>query len=181
MAEKQANKGEPVRLGQLLGRLSHQLHAGRIGAGSLAELRRMTRSDRPPDFWRLYLQIVPEAWREPGGRQDARVDDAWAAVIQGMAEMAPDALAFGRPFGTELSRAGYSESRFVRLLRAENADLAREFRVAAGWLGSKGVKANLTPVAELLLGRPYVGLNVGPEYVARTLAHDFFRAEAARS
>ena len=181
MAEEQANNGDPIRLGQLLGRLSHQLHAGRIGAGSLAELRRMTRSDRPPAFWRLYLQIVPEVWREPGGRPDVRVDDAWAAVIRGMAEMAPDALDFGRPFGTELSRAGYSESRFVRLLRAENADLAREFRVAAGWLGSKGAKANLTPVAELLLGRPYVGLDVRPEYAARKLAHDFFRAEAARS
>ena len=81
----------------------------------------------------------------------------------------------------KLSRAGYSESRFVRLLRAEDADLAREFRVAAAWLGAKGVKANLTPVAELLLGRPYVGLAVKADYAARTLAHDFFRAEAART
>ena len=181
MAEEHAKSTEPVRLGQLLGRLSHQLHAGRIGAGSLAELRRMTRSDRPPAFWRVYLQIVPEPWREPGGRPDVRVDDAWAAIVRGMAEMAPDALDFGRPFGTELSRAGYSENRFVRLLRADHADLAREFRVAAGWLGAKGAKANLIPVAELLLGRPYVGLDVRPEYAARTLAHEFFRAEAARS
>ncbi len=181
MAEQQANGSEPVRLGQLLGRLSHQLHAGRIGAGSLAELRRMTRSNRPPAFWKLYLQIVPDVWREPGGRPDVRVDDAWAAIIRGMAEMAPDALAFGRSFGAELSRAGYSESRFVRLLRADHADLAREFRVAAGWLGAKGAKANLTPVAELLLGRPYVGLDVRPDYAARTLAHDFFRAETTRT
>lgn len=181
MADKQADHGEPVRLGQLLGRLSHQLHAGRVGVGSLAELRRMTRSDRPPSFWRLYLQIVPEAWREPGGRPDVRVDDVWAAIIRGMAEMAPDAQDFDRPFGTELSRAGYSESRFVRLLRAERADLAREFRVAAGWLGSKGAKADLTPVANLLLGRPYIGLDVRPAYAARTLAHDFFRAETART
>lgn len=181
MAEENANSKEPVRLGQLLGRLSHQLNADRIGAGSLAELRRMTRSDRPPAFWKLYLQIVPEAWRAPRGRPDSRVDDAWAAIIRGMAEMAPDALDFGRPFGTELSRAGYSEDRFVRLLRAQHPDLAREFRVAAGWLRSKGAKANLTPVAELLLGRPYVGLDVRPDYAARTLAHDFFRAETART
>ena len=181
MTEERANPEQPVTLGRVLGRLSHELSGEGIGTGSLAELRRMTPSDRPPVFWRLYLRIVPEEWREPGGHADLRVDAAWAGLIRAMAEMAPKPLDFDRSFGSELAKAGYSEFRFVRLVRAEDGELARELRVAAEWLARKHVKANLHPVAELLLGRPWLGLDVRPDRAVRTLSHDFFRAQAAQS
>ena len=177
MTEEPLNTAPPVKLGRVLGRLSHELS----GTGSLAELRRMTTTDRPPNFWRLYLGVVPEEWREPSGRPDLRVDAAWAALIRAMAEMAPKPLDFDRSFGSELAKAGYSEFRFVRLVRAENGELARELRVAAEWLARKHVKANLHPVAELLLGRPWLGLDVRPDRAVRTLSHDFFRAQAVQS
>lgn len=181
MTQEHANGTEPVTLGRILGRLSHELDGQVIGAGALAELRRITPSDRPPVFWRLYLRAVPDAWREPGGHPNARVDDAWAALIRAMAEMAPNPLDFGRSFGSELSKAGYSEFRFVRLLRADGRELARELRVAAQWLGRKNAKANLRPMAELLLGRPWTGLDVRPDAAAHALARDFFHAQGARS
>ena len=53
---------EPVessRLGSVVAALSRRLHAQVIGAGALAELRRITGDDLPPAFWKRYLMDVP--------------------------------------------------------------------------------------------------------------------------
>lgn len=173
---------EPLRLGRVLSRVANQLHADRIGAGSLAELRRMTPEEFPPAFWRLYFEQVPETWREPDG-PNPKLDTAWNVVVRAMAEMAPRALDFGASFGGSLADTGYSESRFIRLLRAEPGALPGELWNAARWLSLKGrTGVNWVPAAQLTLATfSRGGLPVSRERASHRLASDYFRAERARS
>lgn len=173
----------PLGLGKVLKMVADQLKADRIGAGSLAELRRMTPEEFPPAFWRLYFEQVPETWREPDGRTNPKLDAAWNVVVRAMAEMAPRALDFNASFGGALADTDYSESRFIRLLRAERRELPRELWNAARWLSLKGrTGVNWRPAAELALatlaGR---GLPVSRRGASHRLARDYFRAERARS
>ena len=174
---------ETVRLGAVVAALSRSLDARKIGAGALAELRRITEDDLPPAFWKRYLTDVPPEWREPRGRPDRRVDLAWGGLIRAMVEMAPRPHSFERSFGEALAGTGYSEPRFVRLLRAEGHDLAREARVAAAWLAAHAdvVKVNWEPLARLLLGRPWLGLNTRDKAASHGLARSYFRVADRRS
>ena len=174
---------EPRRLGQVIATISYRLNADRIGPGELAELRRISRGELPAAFWRLYLtnDVVPPEWREPVGRPDRRVDLAWAALIRAMVQMAPNPHSFDRPFGTALAESGYSEDRFVRLLRAEGENLAREVRTAGVWLARKGVSAaNWVQPARLLLGQSR-NRGIQTEFTIHQLARDYFRAQATQS
>ena len=170
---------ETKTLGQVIAALSRQLNAERIGAGRLAELRRITGDNLPPAFWKQYLVGVPVEWREPDGYVSAPVDRAWAALVRAMAEMAPNPHSFDQQFGAVLASTGYSEDRFVRLLRAEGEDLARELRVAGAWLAREGVKANWEQPAHLMLR--HLGLKVHHRDAGHRMARDYFRVEAQRS
>ena len=171
----------PEFIGRVVAAVSRALDAERIGTGRLAELRRMAWREFPPSFWDFYLGNVPTAWREPEGHDDDRIDLAWAALIRAMAEAAPDPHRGAETFGAALAETGYAEARFVRFLRAEEEDLARETRIAAAWLASAGRKANWRQPAELILGR--IGrLARGtkirrPDTVTHRLARDYFRAK----
>lgn len=171
---------KPHRLGQVIATLSRQLHPKRIGTGALAELRRITSDNLPPVFWKWYLWDVPQEWREPHGHVNGRVDRAWAGLVRAMVEMAPHPHRFDLPFGAALADTKYSEDRFVRLLRAEGDELARELRVAGAWLARAGVKANWEQPAHLLLRN--LGLNVKNHISSRhQMARDYFRVAAQRS
>lgn len=182
-ADRSVSGAEPLELrqelGRTLGRLGARLVPGKIDTGTLAELRRMTAASPSPAFWRFYLHIVPLSLREStkGGPDDRR-DLAWARLIQAMAESGGASSGSTPSLGTALARTGYSEARFVRLLRAEGNDLARELRVAARWLATKGSGADWWLPAQLLLGRPATGLPVDAEVAARRLASDYFREQA---
>ncbi len=168
---------EAAHLGKVIAGLSHRLQPEILGTGSLAALRRISGGHLPPAFWKLYLEAVPASWRQSNFGAHEKVDLAWAALIRAMVEMAPRPhnaeLAFGRQLGT----TGYAEARFVRLLRAEGPDMARELRTASAWLAREGVKANWEQVAHLALGQPWLGLNVQPRPRAHRLARDFFQAQ----
>ena len=176
----------PEFIGRVVAAVSRALDAERIGTGRLAELRRMAWREFPPSFWDFYLGNVPVEWREPEGRDDDRTDIAWAALIRAMAEAAPDPHRYdgAETFGAALAETGYAEARFVRFLRAEEEDLARETRIAAAWLASAGRKVNWREPAELILGR--IGrLARGPrirqpDTVTHRLARDYFRIQAKK-
>lgn len=172
---------KPHSLGQVIATLSRQLDAKRIGTGALAELRRMTGNDLPPAFWKRYLEDVPLEWREPRGCVDAGVDRAWAGLMRAMVEMAPHPHSYAHPFGKALAEKDYSEDRFVRLLRAEGEELARELRVAGAWLARAGVKqANWEQPAHLLVRN--LGLKIkNPVSSRHQMARDYFRVAAQRS
>lgn len=173
----------PVPLARAIGRVSAALRPERIGAGALAELRRMNWREFPPGFWRFYLEHVPIEWREPAGGPDDRIDLAWAGVLRAMAEAAPDPHGADSAFGAALAETGYAEMRFVRYLRADGEELARETRIAAAWLARKGRKADWKAPAELVLGRiGRFGRRVRrPDRAAHRLARDYFAAPAAAS
>lgn len=176
---------EPEFIGRVLGTVSHALDADRIGAGRLAEIRRMGWREYPPGFWEFYFAHVPEQWRRPAGGDDDEVDLAWAALLRAMAEAAPNPHAKDVNFGTALAETGYAEARFVRFLRAEGEDLAREARTAAAWLDGKGRKANWREPAELILGRTgrfVSGRRIRhPDTLTNRLARDYFRAQAKKT
>ena len=173
---------ESRELGQVIAGLSRYLDDSRIGAGDLAELRRIDGNFLPPAFWKLYLNphVVPSEWREPTERVDVGIDRAWAGFIRAMVEMAPRPHAFSRPFGEALAASGYSETRFVRLLRAEREDLARELRIAGAWLANAGVLlVNWEQPAHLALRR--LGLPVRHRTAVHRMARDYFREAAKQS
>lgn len=178
----------PKGLGTVIGSISLQLDPERIGTGTLAELRRMAWGEFPPAYWHFALCNIPEQWRVAQGEdRQHKLDQAWAAVLRAMAEGAPNPNQFAHAFGAALAETGYAEPRFVRLLRADGEDLAREVRVAALWLARAGVTANWTDPAGLVLARIGRLRRAGeawlpePEAIVHRLARDYFRAQAAQS
>ena len=184
-SEAPSSAETPESIGRVVAVISRALDAERIGAGRLAGLRRMAWREFPPSFWDFYLRNVPAAWREPEGRDQDKVDLAWASLLRAMAEAAPDPHRSDRTFGAVLAETGYAESRFVHFLRAEDRDLAREARTAAAWLAGSGQRANWREPAELILGRiGGIGRGLGirhPDTVIHRLARDYFRVQAASS
>lgn len=179
MTKPNAPNGEEP-LARVLGRLAGRLR--RADPGTVAELRRIAPGDFPAAFWCLYFAVVPRDWREPGGMPSVSADQAWAAVIRGMVELGPTGLDFRQPLGAALAESGYSEMRFIRLIRARGDDIGDEFRIAGQWLANKGFAADLRPAAEVVLGHVCRGLaaRVKPYRAAHRMARDYFRV-AGRS
>ena len=168
--------------GQVIAAISHNLDPELIGTGQFAEMRRMAWNEFPSGFWHFYFRHVPRQHREPYGRPRPDVDLAWATVLRAMAEAGKKPHDPNAYFGAMLAELGYSEQRFVRLLRAQGEDLGREMRVVAAWLARAGQRVNWLKPAELLMGRIGRGLNIQPpDAVVHSLARDYFRVAAATS
>ena len=168
------------RLGKVIARLSAQLDTRRIGSGAMAELRRIRDDSLPPQFWMLYLTVVPPEWRERNGKPHYRHDLAWARLTRAMAEMGSRPQKFDLSLGTALRSTGYSEERFVRLLRAEGAALARELRIAASWLARAGVlQVDWMRPAALFRWGP--GMRSSPATARHQLSRDYFKVAASQS
>ena len=167
-------------LSKVIASLSWQLDARRIGSGPMAELRRIGDYELPPEFWFRYLTIVPPEWRKRNGVADARHDRAWAGLIRAMVEMGSSPHSFDLSIGKALAETGYSEARFVRLLRAEGKAVTRELRVVGAWLGHAGVKkVNWLQPASLFSWGP--GMRSSRRAARHRLARDYFSAAAKHS
>ncbi len=136
--------------------LIHTLAPQRLGTGPIAELRRMepTAGVLPPVFWTVLMKHVPEYLCQ--GRDAER---AWAAIIQGIALMAPRAHEKEASPGRVLADTGYSEPRFVRLLRAEGDGLSVETRTVCRWLATKAQPIDWAAFARFLLSRLHPRFN----------------------
>lgn len=171
------SNSDSTTLAKVIARLSSRLDPDRIGSGAYAELRRIAGDALPPQFWYVYLAEVPRDWREPDGKIDARHDWAWAGLMRAMVGMGPQSHGFGLDFGKALADTGYSEARFVRLLRAGNENLARELRVAGQWLARAGVRrVNWVQPAGLFRWGP--GRSAHTSGTRHRIARDYFRAVA---
>ncbi|MDE0104388.1 MAG: type I-E CRISPR-associated protein Cse2/CasB [Bryobacterales bacterium] len=169
-----------VRLGQVIASLSHRLDPKRSGSAAMAQLRRISQDNLPSQFWLVYLSEVPLEWREPNGRPDVRHDRSWASLIRAMAEMGPRPHSLNRQFGRALADTGYSEDRFVRLVRASDSTLERELRTASVWLARSGVlRVNWIQPAELFSWGP--GRKSRSSTVRHRLAREYFSSVARRS
>lgn len=132
----------------IVGKIDHAMTSGRLSTGDLAELRRIS-PDQPytPALWKVLLNFVPESWTAGGGRDEK--ERRWATLLMAMGMNAGLHDPSSR-FGSALARAGFSELRFVRLLRARDERLVEEMRRLAGFMSSKGAPANWTDAAHLL-------------------------------
>jgi CRISPR system Cascade subunit CasB len=136
--------------GSVVGKVAYAMEH-QLPTGDLAELRRIS-PDEPytPALWKLLLSYVPDSWTR--GRDQDEKERRWAALFMGMS------LAGGShdptvPLGRALAKSGWSELRFVRLLRARGDRLFHEVRRVAQYLNSKGQSTNWTDVAQLLLNQ----------------------------
>ena len=156
--------------------LVHNLERDRLGTGPLAALRRMEPAGAlPPAFWQVLIKHVPEDLRD--GPQAER---AWAAVVNGIALMAPRSNQQNTKPGAALAATGYSEPRFVRLLRAEGTGAAAELRTACRWLSTKAQPVDWVLFARFILSRlhPWFQGEENQDRQTNSLARAYFAAQA---
>lgn len=131
--------------GAIAAEIAALLHPDRIGTGALAALRRLDpeRPTEEPALVRLLVTVLPED-------HAVRLDD-WGLIAHCLAIGAPELHRGGKPFGEALFDARYSESRLLRLLRAERARLALLLPRACRFLVAKGEKLRPGELARLVL------------------------------
>lgn len=142
-------------LGSAVGKIARQMHPDNVGKqpnalsrGDLAELRRAgPGAGLTSTFWRVLADVgqIDEPRRLGSPDREHR----WAVLLSGMAYCA-GLHDYGTSLGMALARAGWSELRFVRLMRAEGETLEKEIRRVAQYLASKSQEANWAEVASLL-------------------------------
>lgn len=146
---------------------------GVLSAGDIAALRRMDpRTIGAPGFYKL-VGAVLDAELPRGGDARMEAETRWAAVVIGLAHLG-NLHRPGARLGTALVEADFSELRFARLLRADAERLLDEVPSLARFLAAKGVPADFSLAARLVLsaGRR------DEESTRRQLARDYYGALA---
>lgn len=143
--------------------------------GDVAALRRLEPDDLSvPAFWKVLATYVSPAGLLPrGGRALDDAERAWAVILNAMAHLA----GHNDPhtsLGAALAEAGFSELRFVRLLRARGEALAPAVRTMAQFLASKAQPVNQADLAQLVLSDGHnhaesVRRRIARSYYSRTL------------
>ncbi|MFW6189815.1 MAG: type I-E CRISPR-associated protein Cse2/CasB [Planctomycetota bacterium] len=160
--------GKPSRR-SVVGKVAHAIEH-QLPPGDVAELRRVTPDDPyTPALWKLLLHHVPESWTGGPGRDEN--ERRWAALFAGMA-VAAGLHDPAVPLGRALAEAGWSELRFVRLMRDRADGLADRVRRVAAYLNSKAQTADWADVANLLLEQE----GEWAERHRRRIARDYYRA-----
>ena len=138
-------------LSETVNQISHALNTY-LGTGEVASLRRLSPEDPAnPAFFKVAAQFL-----EPQGHLPAEgpwcdpLERRWACIIGGLALLGKLHRP-GKPLGEALAEAGFSELRFVRLLKAQDAGLWDAARGAARFLMSKGQNADWADLAALVL------------------------------
>lgn len=138
-------------LASIVGQLCHAI-GNVLPPGDNAELRRLdAQNPLCPAFFKLMVSIVEQNFDLPenGPARDV-IERRWAAVFQAAAILAglhdPK-----RPLGEALISSGYSELRFVRLLRARGNGIFTEMRTAARFLSAKSERCDVNDLARLVL------------------------------
>lgn len=143
---------------------------GALSTSEMAELRRISQ-DHPftPALWRLLIMLnltVPPSWISQN-----QWERRWATLFMGMAHCA-GLHNYNISVGEGLANAGWSELRFVQLMRAKDETLEIQLRRVAHFLASKNQEANWTDVARLLFhqtGKPgeSIRLSISRNYYSK--------------
>jgi hypothetical protein len=170
---------KPVRpeLHIIVPQLAAHIHPDRIGTGAVAQLRRMEPCGAlPPVFWGLLYEKV-----SPDPLDDRQAERGWALIMHALALMAPQNHQQGVRPGAVLrgdegysGDRGYSEMRFVRLLRAEGERFAGEIATVCRWCANKGQPFDMVLLARLILAR-FGDPRFSVEIETHKLARDYFR------
>lgn len=151
----------------IAGSINHR-SAG-LTTGDIAALRRMDpRRIDGAGFWKIeavFLEPHLAADAEARSRQETE----WAAVLVGLARLGELHTRSAR-LGDALRESALSESRFVRLMRADRDALIDELPALARFLAAKGQRADWTSAAKLLLLSETQG-----EQQRRHIARDYYR------
>lgn len=151
-------------LSDVLGSLCYSLGNTNFPTGELANLRRMT-PDVPPgfSFYKLLLRIGVDIQGDALERQ-------WTIVVAALASLA-GTYTSEVPLGMALAKAGLSELRFVRLLRADET-LSDEIRSISHILSSKAIAFDHRQLAYLVL----LQQAEAAEKLRRQIARDYYKA-----
>lgn len=147
---------------------------GPLSAGDVAALRRMSPQRVDASFLKLAsISFEGELPAEPDRLVDQ--ETRWAAIVVGLAHFS-DLHDPTRRLGTALVAAEFSELRFTRLLQSDADRLLDEIPRLGRFLAAKGVPANWTDAARLLLssGRR------DEERTRRNIARDYYAALSRR-
>lgn len=158
-------------LGRTVGKLNALFQGdGGLSTGDMAELRRVE-PDEPytPALWKLMMDLDLEG--TPRWLSQEQRETRWAALLMGMA-MTAGLHDYNEPLGAALARAGWSELRFVRLLRSRGTRLVEEIRRMAQYLGSKDERANWVDVGRLLFSQE----GSPADSYRRNIARHYYRA-----
>jgi len=138
-----------IDYGKNVGRIAGMMKQdGAISTGELADLRRIS-PDQPytPALWRILM--MQELDESPSWIRQEQWERRWATLFMGMAHCA-GLHNYSISLGAALAEAGWSELRFVQLMRAKDETLETYLRRVAQFLSSKNQEANWTDVARLL-------------------------------
>jgi CRISPR system Cascade subunit CasB len=147
--------------------------ANELPAGEVAELRRAKPADPACGaFYKIVALHLDPLLPVAGAARD-EAERRWGAILSGMALM-QDLHRPGRRLGHALAAAGFSELRFVRLLRAHDDALGDAVRLTARFLAAKGEPVDWVDLAWLVLSDG----SEAAEGVRRHAARDFYGALA---
>jgi CRISPR system Cascade subunit CasB len=149
-AEEHAD--ERPSLNASVGSAAALIGAEHFGNGDRAALRRISpEASFTPALWKVLHQIGQHD--APDWISQKEWERRWATLLMGLAfcvEPGRTLHEYDVPLGRALFAAGWSELRFVRLLRSTGEGLDVELRRVAQYLDSKAQPANWADVARLL-------------------------------
>jgi len=156
-------------LGSTVGTVARRMESEGLSTGDMAELRRVDPEEPyTPALWKLMIEN--DLSDTPRWLPEHERERRWAALFMGMA-MTAGQHSFEMPLGRALAKAGWSELRFVRLMRQRDDKLIQEIRRMAQFLGSKEQSADWTGVGHLLFSQQ----GDPAEHRRRSIARDYYR------
>lgn len=150
-SETDTSEDESISPAQAVGRAASKLDPENekgLGNGDRAALRRID-PDTPvtPTLWKVLFDL--DQAEAPDGVDQTTWEQRWATLLMGMAHCA-GLHDYDVPLGQALAEAGWAETRFVRLLEADDETLPVLLRRMAQYLASKQQPANWDDVRRLL-------------------------------
>ena len=149
-SQAKSDEDDPISPFQAVGRAAGMLHpeTGSLPNGDRAALRRID-PDTPvtPTLWKVLFDLDQD--ESPDWISQTTWEQRWATLLMGMAHCA-GLHDYDVPLGRALAEAGWSETRFVRLMEADEDALPVLIRRMAQYLASKQQAANWDDVRQLL-------------------------------
>jgi len=141
-------------------------HLAFAGRGEIASLRRLNVEEPfSPEFWKFVVTYI-----SPDRPLTPEEEKSWAAIISGMAKMAPFHHCKGRSLGKVLAEEKFTEQRLLKLLRLQGHHLRAGIRRLAIFLSSRAEPFDWTTIAALLLTQD----PEKNEEIRRRIARDYF-------
>lgn len=143
----------PISLYEFINKTVDKIHGlisteGVLSNGELAQLRRIT-PDQPytPALWRILL--LTESNKTQAGLTQDIWERRWATLLMAMANNI-GLHSYDVALGEALANAGWSELRFVKLMKSKDEMLEMQMRQVARYLAGKNQVANWADAAKLL-------------------------------